>query len=59
VNVVRMLRGCHANVARIPRRCHAYVVQQARITRVAPDVKSAIHSMGYFWSVYTEPSHNL
>jgi hypothetical protein len=23
----------------------------ARITRVAPDVRSAFHSMGYFWSV--------
>jgi hypothetical protein len=23
----------------------------ARITRVAPDVRSALHSMGYFWSV--------
>jgi hypothetical protein len=28
-----------------------YNVLDARITRVAPDVRIALHSMGYFWSV--------
>jgi hypothetical protein len=55
-----MTRECHADVVQMRRALHMRVIRianamknalDARITRVAPDVRSALHSMGYFWSV--------
>jgi hypothetical protein len=58
-NVTRMLCGCCAiNNQRMLYRWGALHIRDnrvanamldARITRVAPDVRSALHSMGYFW----------
>jgi hypothetical protein len=48
-NVTQMLCECRASYARhSSSKCD---VKHARITRVVPDARSALHSMGYFWSV--------
>jgi hypothetical protein len=64
VDATGMSRECCADVVRIPRRNPAYTVRMTRASyarhssskfdvkrRVALDVRSALHSMGYFWSV--------
>jgi hypothetical protein len=62
-----MTRECHADVVRMLRASRADVMRKqmrrascatssskcdARITRVAPDVRSALHSMGYLYGQY-------